>query len=294
MGILSGLHGLTAISVICLLLFVEETGVPIPLLSGDVLLILAGVLIVNDSISPWEFFPPAFVAEVSGVMVAYLWTRTIGQRGLEALADRVRARRALDRASARLSAAGPLHITVARLVPGLRINTSLVAGAAGVAPVTFLLGVVPAIIIWLAVYTLLGVAVGVPILASLNRVQHLAVTAVVLILIGLSTLVGIRYIPSIERLEGPLIRVSRPLAVSISVVVDLGIAICIALGMTVLVHIWLRLGGVISLSAIGAVVILIYVTAARRIIGGTAGERLTGTRYGRVPHAVAADPNGNP
>ncbi len=56
MGILTGLHGLTAISVICLLLFVEETGVPIPLLSGDVLLVLAGVLIVNGSISAWEFF----------------------------------------------------------------------------------------------------------------------------------------------------------------------------------------------------------------------------------------------
>ena len=104
------------------------------------------------------------------------------------------------------------------------------AGAAGVAPVTFLLGVVPAIVIWLAAYTLLGVIVGVPVLASLNRVQHLAVTGIVLILIGLSTLIGIRYIPSVERLEGPLIRVSRSLALSISVVVDLGIAICIASG----------------------------------------------------------------
>ena len=280
MGILTGLHGLTAISVICLLLFVEETGVPIPLLSGDVLLVLAGVLIVNGSISPWEFFPPAFVAEVAGVMVAYIWTRTIGQRGLEALANRVRARRALDRASARLSTAGPLHITMARLVPGLRINTSLVAGAAGVAPITFLLGVVPAIVIWLAAYTLLGVVVGVPVLASLNRVQHLAVTGVVLVLIGLSTLIGIRYIPSIERLEGPLIRVSRTLAVALSVIVDLGIAICVASGMTVLVHIWLGLDGVISLTAVGAGVILIYVSATRRLIGGTAGERLTGTKYG--------------
>lgn len=126
MSILTGLHGATAVLLICVLLFVEETGVPVPLLSGDVLLVLAGVLIVNGSISPWAFFPPAFVAEVAGVMTAHLWSRTIGQRGLEALADRVRARKALDRASVRLSTAGPLHITVARLVPGLRINTLLV------------------------------------------------------------------------------------------------------------------------------------------------------------------------
>ncbi len=158
---------------------------PVPLLSGDVLLALAGVLIVKGSISPWEFFPPAFVAEVAGVMTGHFWSRTLGQRGLEALAGRVRARKALDRTSARLKAAGPLHITIARLVPGLRINTTLVAGAAGISAGTFLLGVVPAIIIWLAAYTLLGVVVGVPVLASLNYVQHVAVTGVVLVLIGL-------------------------------------------------------------------------------------------------------------
>ena len=59
-----------------------------PLLSGDVLLVLAGVLMVNGSISPWAFFPTAFVAEVAGVMTGHFWTRTLGQRGLEALADK--------------------------------------------------------------------------------------------------------------------------------------------------------------------------------------------------------------
>ena len=145
---------------------------PIPLLSGDVLLVLAGVLIVNGSISPWAFFPPAFVAEVAGVMTAHLWTRTIGQRGLEALADRVRARR-------RSIAPPPDSAPPAPSISPSRVSCRdcastprFVAGAAGVAPSTFLLGVVPAIIIWLAAYTLLGVVVGVPVLASLNHVQH--------------------------------------------------------------------------------------------------------------------------
>lgn len=279
MGILTGLHGITAVSLICLLLFVEETGVPVPLLSGDVLLVLAGVLIVNGSMAPWEFFPPAFVAEVAGVMIAHLWSRTIGQRGLEALADRMRARKALDGAASWLSTAGPLHIMVARLVPGLRINTSLVAGAAGVAPATFLLGVVPAIVIWMAAYTILGVLVGVPVLASLDRVQHFAVTAVVLILIGLATVAGILYIPSSGSLEGPLIRGPGPLLLALSIVVDITIAIAVASGTTGLLDAWLDFDGLISLAVIGAVVILIYVTIMRRIIGGTAGERLTGVRY---------------
>jgi membrane protein DedA with SNARE-associated domain len=279
MGILTGLHGATAIAVICVLLFVEETGVPVPLITGDVLLVLSGVLLVNGSISPWEFFPLAFIAEVSGVLVAHLWSQAIGQRGLEAIADRIRARKALDRAIARLSNASPPHIAVARLVPGLRINTSLVAGAAGVARGTFLLGVVPAIIIWLGAYTLLGVLVGVPILASLDRAQHIALTGFVLALIGLVTLVGIRSIPAASRLEDPLISISHPLAMVVSILVDLAIAVSVASGAAELLHVWLDVEGIISFTGILAFVVLVYVRATRGFIGGTAGERLTGARY---------------
>lgn len=280
MSILTGLHGATAIVLICVLLFVEETGVPVPLLSGDVLLILAGVLIANGSISPWAFFPPAFVAEVAGVMTAYLWSRTVGQRGLEALADKVRVRKALDRASARLSNAGPVHIAVARLIPGLRINTTLVAGAAGVAPGAFLLGVVPAILIWIAVFSLLGVLVGVPVLASLNHVQHVAVTGVVLVLIGAATVIGVRYIPPTEQLGEHMIRAPGPLLIALSVIVDVTITASLAFGTAEVLEDWLGIHGVISVAATFAAVMLLYVSAMRRILGGTGGERLTGARYG--------------
>jgi hypothetical protein len=141
------------------------------------------------------------------------------------------------------------------------------------------LGVVPAIIIWLAAFTLLGVVVGVPVLATLNHVQHLAVTGVVLVLIGVVTVIGVRYIPSIEQLEGPLINLSRPLSVAVSIVIDLAIVTTFASGTTELLHLWLDLEGVITFSVVTAVVILIYVSVARRIIGGTAGERLTSVRY---------------
>lgn len=259
----------------------EEIGIPVPLLSGDVLLIVAGVLIVQGSISPWVFFPAAFAAEVPGVMLAHLWSRTIGQKGLKALADRMRARKALDRASARLGTAGPLHITVSRLVPGLRINTSLVAGAAGVSPGTFLLGVIPAIVIWLAGYTLLGVLVGVPALAFLNHVQHVAVTGGALALIGLITVIAIRRVPPARNLGHTVIWVSRPLVAALAVAIDMLIAGVFS-GTTELVPDWLGFDGpdgVLSLAVIVAVVVLLYVGAARGVMGGTAGERLTGVRY---------------
>lgn len=264
---------------ICVLLFVEETGVPVPLLSGDVLLVLAGALMVNGRISPWAFFPPAFVAEVAGVMVAHLWSRTVGQRGLELLADKVRGRKALDRATARLSTAGPLHITVARLIPGLRITTSVVAGAAGVAPITFLLGVVPAIVIWLVAYTFLGMVVGVPVLALLNQVQHLVIVGIELVVIVLVTAIGIRFIPSAQLLGGTLIRRAGPQPLAISVVVDTSIAAVVAFGTTEVVHAWLGLNDAILIAAMVAGMVLLYVGTTRRVIGGTAGEYLTGARY---------------
>jgi membrane protein DedA with SNARE-associated domain len=282
METLTGLHGVTAISVICLLLFVEESGVPVPLLSGDVLLVLAGVLIVNGSVSAWQFFPPAFIAELAGVTVAHLWSRTIGLRGLELIANRVRARNALDRTTSRLSSATPLHITMARLIPGLRINTSLVAGAAGVPRSTFLLGVVPAIAIWLVAYTLLGIFVGEPVLGALNHVQHLAVTGVVLILVGVVTVIGIRYIPSSDAMDSPFVRLPRTLSVTVSAVVDIAIALMVASGTTELLRAWFSVDGVVAVSAVVAVVVLIYISVTRRMIGGTVGERVTGATYRSV------------
>ncbi|HZT96506.1 MAG TPA: VTT domain-containing protein [Chloroflexota bacterium] len=280
MNTLTALHGPTALVFICALLFVEETGVPVPLLSGDVLLVLAGILIVKGSISPWTFFPPAFVAEVVGVMIAHFWSRTIGHRGLEIIADKLRARKALERTTVRLGRASPLHITVARLVPGLRINTSLVAGAAGVPRGTFFVGVVPAIIIWLGAYTLLGVVIGRPVLATLNGVQHVTVTAVGLLLIGLAVAIGIRYIPSSRRHYDPSVRLGIPLLLTLSIVVDLLIAAGLASTTAVLLQVWFGLHDVLKAAVIVAAMVLVYVAATRRTFGGTAGECLTGMRYG--------------
>jgi membrane protein DedA with SNARE-associated domain len=56
---LTGLHGTAALVLICVLLFAEEAGIPLPLVPGDALLITAGLLIVNGSLSPWVFLPAA-------------------------------------------------------------------------------------------------------------------------------------------------------------------------------------------------------------------------------------------
>jgi membrane-associated protein len=282
MTVLEGLHGAIAILLICSVLFVEESGVPLLLVPGDALLIAAGVLIANRSISAWVFFPAAFIAVLGGALTAYTWSRTIGAAAVEAMAQRLHAGNALVRASTQLRTAGPFRIAVARLVPGLRVYTAIVSGAAGVDLRIFLLGVIPAIVLWLLGFTFIGVLVGVPALASLSHVQHLAVTGAGLIAIGAVTLLGIRHIPQGDAGAPALLRAPRRWLVVLSIGIDLAIASSVVSGVTELLREGLGLDdpdGIIDLALITAAIILFYVGVARRLVGATAGERLVGIRY---------------
>ncbi|HEX8917535.1 MAG TPA: VTT domain-containing protein [Chloroflexota bacterium] len=282
MTVIQGLHGTIAILLICAVLFVEESGVPLPLVPGDALLIAAGVLIANGSISPWVFFPAAFVAVLGGALTAYTWSRTIGATAVQAMAQRFRADRALARASSWLRTAGPFRIAGARLMPGLRVYTAIVSGTAGVDLRIFLVGVVPAIVLWLGVFTVIGILVGIPALASLSHVQHLAVTGAGLVAIGALTFLGVRHIPQGEVAAPALRRVSLHWLVVLSIGIDLIIAVSVISGFIELLHEGFGLDdpdGIIDLALITGVIILFYVGVARRLIGSTAGERLLGVRY---------------
>lgn len=127
MTALASLHGPVALVLLCSLLFVEEAGVPLPFFPGDAILIVGGFLIGHGSLSPWIFIPLACLATFGGAMTAYLWARALGQRALEAVADRLYAGRALSRATARVQEDGPAGIAVCRLLPGLRVYTTMVA-----------------------------------------------------------------------------------------------------------------------------------------------------------------------
>jgi membrane protein DedA with SNARE-associated domain len=282
MTVLEGLHGTIAILLICSVLFVEESGVPLPLVPGDALLIAAGVLIANGSISAWVFFPAALIAVLGGALTAYTWSRTIGAAAVQAVAQRFRADKALARASTRLRTAGPIRIAVVRLVPGMRVYTAIVSGAAGVGLRTFLLGAIPAIVLWLVVFTVIGILVGVPALASLSHVQHLAVTGAILVAIGAVTFIGIRHIPQGDAGAPAFLGAPLRWLLVLSIGIDLTIASSIVSGVTELLREGLGLDdpdGIIDLALITAAIILFYVGVARRLVGATAGERLLGIRY---------------
>lgn len=284
MGLLSGVHGTVALILVSTLLFAEESGVPLPLVPGDILLIVAGLLIANGAISPWAFFPLAFVAVLGGVVTVYTWARLLGSRGLWALARRLRAEGALARASARLHSAGPVGITIGRLLPGTRVVTGMVAGALRIDLRVVLMGAIPAIVIWIGGMTTIGILVGVPAEHFLTRVQHLALGGVLLLVLSVTSYVGLRRIPAASRRDYALLRAPRVWRLVLALVIDAVIVSGVVFGCEEVVEDILGLRdptGLVDLEILAIVIVLFYIVATRRGVGATAGEGILNTSYRR-------------
>lgn len=282
MTLLSGLHGTVALVLFCSFLFAEESGIPLPFAPGEVILVGAGILVAHGELSPWLFVPAACIATLGGALTAYTWTRTLGAVGLRALAERVHAGRALDRASDRLRSAHAPAIALCRSIPGLRIYTSLVAGAVGIELRVFLLGVIPAILVWVVGFTLLGALVGIPVEHFLGRVGKLAVDAAVVVGIGVGGILALRHVPPAERAHNALRSTPRLWRLVIALCIDVGIVGGIVSGVTELV----RDGGgpadpdgFTDVGLIVAAIIVFYVVVTRRGIGTTGGERILNVSY---------------
>jgi len=280
MSYLQGLHGVVAIVLLCSLLFAEEAGIPIPFAPGEVVLMAGGLLIAAGGLDPVVFIPLAIAAALAGSMVGYSWARLVGEHGLATLARRLRQAENLARVSGRIRAAGPRAIAISRLIPGLRIYTTLVAGAAGVERRTFLLGVTPATVGWVLVFVVLGAAVGLPVEHFLGEVQKLAVQGGILLAMGLGGFVAIRRVPPGDR--AALVRVPDPVRLILALAVDLGLVASLLTGV---VAVGRRLvgAGVIAGWADALVVAtgiaIFYLIITRRGTGATAGEALLRTTY---------------
>jgi membrane protein DedA with SNARE-associated domain len=126
---LQGLHGAVALALLTGLLFAEEAGVPLPFAPGELTLLVGGLLIVSGGLNSYVFIPLALAACIAGSLVGYSWARVVGDGGLRALAKRLRQLRNLERVERRILSSVWVGIAVTRLIPGLRIYTTLVAGA---------------------------------------------------------------------------------------------------------------------------------------------------------------------
>ena len=63
---LRSLGGGGPLLVVCLLLFAEEAGLPIPIATGEAVLLGAGILIASGSLPFWLAMPAEFAAVLAG------------------------------------------------------------------------------------------------------------------------------------------------------------------------------------------------------------------------------------
>jgi membrane protein DedA with SNARE-associated domain len=288
---LTGLHGSIATILICVLLYVDEAGVPLPFCPNEVLLIVAGLLIASGALPVVIFFPIAIAAMSLGTFSGYSWARRVGSDQLHTIAEKVRAGQAIERATKRMSQYGGREIFIARLVPGVRPYATLVSGAAGVPLGVFMRASVLSIVLWAATMTTLGYFVGLPATLFLQSFENLALSGGLLVALGV---IGYRVatrasdprhrVMSLDTFKG----IAHRDRLWIAALVDFALIATTAAGIDRLTQaVGVRLhapfsssGGWLDVVTMIAATTLGYLLLARRVSkNGTAGERLFDVTY---------------
>jgi membrane-associated protein len=212
---ISSLSGDLLIAVIAGLVFIEESGIPVPFAPGDVLLIVAGIAIASDTVDPIPMVSALFLASVLGAMVGREVFAAVGRPALMRAADALRFRPALERATHLLQRRGAPAVFIGRLIPGLRISTTQVAGVSELPRLTFAAGLVPSVVIYIAIFVGLGALVGQPAVGVFHRAQHRFFVIAVTILAALAVILSVRWLArrgALSALEPIVLGVRREFA----------------------------------------------------------------------------------
>jgi membrane-associated protein len=184
-------HGPALLGVLCLLIFVEECGVPVPLAPGDLLLAACGLAIRNRGLDPLVAVPAVYLTTIAGAMTGREVFDVAGARLLRRLTRSTRFGGGLDRAERLVRRGGWPAVLVARITPGLRVTTTVVAGLLRLPRRTFLAGMAPGAALYVAVFVAAGWLVGRPVLGVLLHSVHragLGVTALLVVLLSAATI----------------------------------------------------------------------------------------------------------
>lgn len=276
MTLLQGFHGTFAVVLICMLLFVDEAGLPLPIAPNEALLLLTGVLVSSGEFTIWIVFPAEFLAMTAGMVAGYAWARTVGQSGLVALAERLNATNVYDRAQSHLQSTGPIGIAVTRMIPGVRPYATLISGAAEVDLRTFLLGALPALLVWQIGWVVLGMLVGLPVAHFLGHFEKLVIRGAILVALGGVVLFAVRAETADRR--GALANLAPRLRAILALFTDAGIVASVVGGFFLIAQRLVDVetdGWIEVLTA--AVILLLLLIAGRRI--QTPGETLFDTHY---------------
>jgi membrane-associated protein len=165
---LEHLHGFTLLAALCLLIFVEECGVPLPFAPGDLLLAICGLAIRRGGLSPVVAIGAVYLTTLAGAMAGRELFDLVGAR----LLGRTRLRSTLERGQRLLERGGWPAVLVGRLTPGLRVTTTEVAGLLRLPRRTFLLGLAPAAAVYVGVFVGAGMLFGHAATGLLLHVEH--------------------------------------------------------------------------------------------------------------------------
>jgi membrane protein DedA with SNARE-associated domain len=278
---LPGPAHLAAPLAICLLLFIEEVGIPLPMFPADALLVTAGLLIASGADRPWALVPLVMLSDFAGAVVGYTWARAVGSHEVTRLAKRFRIETVLEQAMGRLRRHGAIGVFIGRLVPGTRVYTNLVAGAAGIPPQVFVPILAPSVVIWAGSVMTLGALVGLPIRHVLDAAEaEISEATVMLVVLGALYLV-LRWVPPAR--DWRLTTRGRGwMRVSLAIGVDLLLVAIPTVAVVAGWRPWLHLPAALGIALVAGMTSLAYVAVGRRAAGGTAGEVLFRVSYARL------------
>jgi membrane protein DedA with SNARE-associated domain/uncharacterized RDD family membrane protein YckC len=212
---IASLSGDLLILVIAGLLFIEETGIPIPFAPGDLLLLIAGIAIASDTVDPIPMVSAVLIAITVGAMIGREVFALVGRAALMKAADALHFRRALDRATSMLRRGGARAVFIGRLFPGLRISTTQVAGVSRMPRLTFAAGLIPSVVIYTAVFVGLGALVGQPAVSFFHRAQHRLFVLAVAGLAAVAVVLSVRTLAQrgvLDAMEPIILGVRRDMA----------------------------------------------------------------------------------
>jgi hypothetical protein len=169
-------------------------------------------------------------------------------------------------------------------MPGLRPYATLISGAAQVDLRTFLLGAMPALLIWEVVLIAIGVLVGLPAALLLGRFEKLLIRGAILLALGAVAWLAIRNASTEPR--DAIDRITPRLRPSLALLVDAAIVLSLVGGLFAIARRLMEVttDGWMELLA-AAIALLILLVAGRSV--QTPGETLFDTHYWhRVPTAA--------
>jgi membrane-associated protein len=192
--VLLDLDGDLLTGVIAALLFIEEVGVPIPFAPGDLMLIIGGIAIASGTVQATAFIPAVILASIAGALVGREIFALIGRVALLRTADALRFRPAVDRVAGMMQRLGWRAVLLGRLIPGLRIHTTQVAGATGLSRRSFAAGLIPAVVVYVAIFTGIGYVFGLPVIDFFHSAERRLFVIVVSGLLVAAFIISLRFL----------------------------------------------------------------------------------------------------